>query len=76
MIVEGPTSGKNIVGSIEHTVAVQTQFLDEQSKHLLKMSEKIDHLVKLSSKVSTFFSDFDQALENECFDTLTICASK
>lgn len=76
MIVEGPVSGKNIVGNIEHTVSVETQYLDEQYKHFLKISNKIEHLAKLGTKMSTFFSDFDHALENECFDSLTLCASK
>lgn len=76
MIVEGPVSGKNIVGNIEHTVSVETKYLDEQYKHFLKISSKIDHLAKLSTKMSTFFSDFDHALDNECFDSLTLCASK
>lgn len=76
MIVEGPVSGKNIVGSIEHTVGVQTKFLDEQQKHLVKISEKIDGLAKYCVRMSKFFTEFDHALENECFDSMTLCASK
>ena len=75
MLAEGPISGKNIVGSIEHTVKVETKYLDEQQKHLLKISEKIDSLAKYCVRMSNFFTEFNHALENECFDSVTLCAS-
>lgn len=76
MLVEGPINGKNIVGSIEHTVSVEARYLEDQYKYLLKISGKLEHFAKLNTKMSTFFNDFNHALENECFDSLTLCASK